>query len=156
MRVAEFGVSPHHELALRPIRRRKVSDEAAGRLEAMMGDGAFPEGALLPPEGELMKMFGVGRASIREALYSLGRMGLVQVRTGERPLVTRPTPENLITELSGVARHFLAGSGGPEHFQEAPALFDVGVARLAATRAGGEDIERLRRALETNSAAPRA
>ena len=40
-----------------------------------------------------MKMFGVGRASIREALYTLGRMGLVQVRTGERPLVTRPTPE---------------------------------------------------------------
>jgi len=78
---------------MRPIRRRKVSDEAARRLEAMIGDGTFPQGTLLPPERELMKMFGVGRASISEALYSLGRMGLVQVRTGERPLVTRPTPE---------------------------------------------------------------
>src|SRR5260370_33062348 len=111
------------ELAAWPIRRRKVSDEAALRLEAMIRDGTFPEGALLPPERGLMKMFGVGRASIREALYALGRMGLVQVRTGERPLVTRPTAENLLTELSGVARHFLAGSRGPEHFQEARALF---------------------------------
>jgi DNA-binding FadR family transcriptional regulator len=119
----------------------------------MIRDGTFPEGTLLPPERELMRIFGVGRASIREALYALGRMGLVQVRTGERPLVTRPTPENLLTELSGAARHFLAGSGGPEHFQEARALFEVGVARLAAMRADRDDIERLRQALEANSAA---
>jgi len=141
------------ELAAWPIRRRKISEEAALRLEAMIRDGTFPEGALLPPERELMRMFGVGRASIREALYALGRMGLVQVRTGERPLVTRPTPENLLTELSGAARHFLAGSGGPGHFQEARALFEVGVARLAALRADREDLERLRNALEANSAA---
>ncbi|MBV9959585.1 MAG: transcriptional regulator NanR [Acidobacteria bacterium] len=138
---------------MRPIRRRKVSDEAAGRLEGLIADGTFPQGTLLPPERELMKMFGVGRASIREALYSLGRMGLVQVRTGERPLVTRPTPEKLITELSGAARHFLAGSGGLEHFQEARALFEVGVARLAALRASSDDVDRLRHALAANSAA---
>jgi DNA-binding FadR family transcriptional regulator len=100
-----------------------------------------------------MRIFGVGRASIREALYALGRMGLVQVRTGERPLVTRPTPENLLAELSGAARHFLAGTGGPEHFQEARALFEIGIARLAAARADRDDIERLRQALDANSAA---
>jgi DNA-binding FadR family transcriptional regulator len=153
MTFTKIDAQPHHELALRPIRRRKVSEEAAFRLEAMIRDGVFPEGALLPPERELMKMFGIGRASIREALYGLGRMGLVQVRTGERPLVTRPTPDKLITELSGVARHFLAGSGGPEHFQEARALFEVGVARLAATRASASDVQRLERALQANAAA---
>ncbi|MBV8768429.1 MAG: transcriptional regulator NanR [Hyphomicrobiales bacterium] len=141
------------ELVAWPIRRRKISEEAVLRLEAMIRDGTFPEGTLLPPERELMKMFGVGRASIREALYALGRMGLVQVRTGERPLVTRPTAENLLNELSGAARHFLAGSGGAEHFQEARALFEVGVARLAALRADRDDIERLRQALEANAAA---
>ena len=150
---SEIGDGSRSELAAWPIRRRKISDEAALRLEAMIRDGTFPEGALLPPERELMKMFGVGRASIREALYALGRMGLVQVRTGERPLVTRPTPENLLTELSGAARHFLAGTDGPDHFQEARALFEVGVVRLAAIRASAEDIDRLRRALDANSAA---
>jgi DNA-binding FadR family transcriptional regulator len=153
MQVPEFSVPPRPELAMQPIRRRKVSDEAAGRLEGLIADGTFPQGTLLPPERELMKMFGVGRASIREALYTLGRMGLVQVRTGERPLVTTPTPEKLITELSGAARHFLAGSDGPEHFQEARALFEVGVARLATLRASSQDIERLKSALAANSAA---
>jgi DNA-binding FadR family transcriptional regulator len=153
MAAGEIRDRAQAELAAWPIRRRKISEEAALRLEAMIRDGTFPEGTLLPPERELMKMFGVGRASIREALYALGRMGLVQVRTGERPLVTRPTPQNLLTELSGAARHFLAGSGGPEHFQEARALFEVGVARLAALRADRDDIERLRQAFEANAAA---
>ena len=149
----EPKVQSNLEPAAWPIRRRKLSEEAVLRLQAMIRDGTFPEGALLPPERELMKMFGVGRASIREALYALGRMGLVRVRTGERPLVTRPTPENLLTELSGAARQFLAGSNGPEHFQEARALFEVGIARLAATRATDEDIAKLKLSLEANGAA---
>jgi DNA-binding FadR family transcriptional regulator len=150
---AELRELRRPELAAWPIRRRKLSEEAALRLEAMIRDGTFPEGALLPSERELMKMFGVGRASIREALYALGRMGLVQVRTGERPLVTRPTAENLITELSGAARHFLSQPNGADHFQEARALFEVGMARMAAMRASDEDIERLKRALDANAAA---
>jgi DNA-binding FadR family transcriptional regulator len=141
------------EVAAWPIRRRKLSEEAAFRLEAMIRDGTFLEGALLPAERELMKLFGVGRASIREALYALGRMGLVQVRTGERPLVTRPTPANLITELSGAARHFLSQANGAEYFQEARTLFEVGVARLAARCASDEDIDRLKLALDANAAA---
>jgi DNA-binding FadR family transcriptional regulator len=153
MKTAELRELRRPDLGHWPIRRRKLSEEAALRLEAMIRDGTFPEGALLPPERELMKMFGVGRASIREALYALGRMGLIQVRTGERPLVTRPTPENLITELSGAARQFLSQPNGAEHFQEARALFEGAVARLAASRASDEDIEHLKRALDANAAA---
>ena len=141
------------ELASWPIRRRKLSEEAALRLEAMIREGTFPPGTLLPPERELMKVFGVGRASIREALFALNRMGLVLLRNGERPRVTTPTPETLITELSGSARHFLSQPDGAAYFQEARALFETGVARLAAARATAEDIERLRQALEANMAA---
>jgi len=73
---------PTAELVSWPIRRRKLSEEAVLRLEAMIRDGTFPSGSLLPPERELMKVFGVGRASIREALYALNRMGLVLLRNG--------------------------------------------------------------------------
>ena len=119
----------------------------------MIRDGTFPAGTLLPPERELMKVFGVGRASIREALFALNRMGLVLLRNGERPRVTTPTPETLITELSGSARHFLSQPDGAVFFQEARALFEVGIARLAAQRATAEDVERLRQALQANMAA---
>src|SRR5438067_11459312 len=91
----------HRDLVAWPIRRRKLSEEAALRLEAMIRDDTFPPGTMLPSERDLMKMFGVGRASIREALFALNRMGLVRARNGERSRVTTPTPATLITELAG-------------------------------------------------------
>src|SRR5215467_15726545 len=141
------------ELVSWPIRRRKLSEEAALRLEAMIRDGTFPPGTMLPPERELMKIFGVGRASIREALFALNRMGLVLLRNGERPMVTTPTPATLITELSGAARHFLSQPNGTGWFQEARALFETGIAAMAAQRATDEDVGRLRGALDANTAA---
>jgi DNA-binding FadR family transcriptional regulator len=153
MASAEINESPPTELVSWPIRRRKLSEEASLRLEAMIRDGTFPQGTVLPPERELMKIFGVGRASIREALFALNRMGLVRLRNGVRPRVTTPTPQTLITELSGAARHFLSQPNGATFFQEARALFEVGIARVAAQRATDDDVERLRRALVANTAA---
>jgi len=141
------------EIGAWPIRREKLSDLAAQRLEALIRDGTFPTGTMLPSERELMKVFHVGRTSIREALYALHRQGLIRLRTGERPKVTTPTPETLITELSGAARSFLAQPGGAEHFQEARALLEVGIARLAAQRCTDDDVVKLRRALDANIAA---
>jgi GntR family transcriptional regulator, sialic acid-inducible nan operon repressor len=136
-----------------PIQRRKLSEEAAFRLEAMIRDGTFPLGTTLPPERALMKIFGVGRASIREALFALNRMGLVELRSGERARVTTPTPHTLITELAGAARHFLSQPNGAGWFQEARALFETGIAGMAAQRATDGDVERLRGALDANTAA---
>ena len=133
-----------------PIPRRKLSDEAALQIERMIQDGKFPPGTMLPAERDLMAMFGVGRASIREALFALNRMGLVQVRNGERTYVTTPTPEKLIAELSGAARYFLSAPSGTETFQDARELFEIGVARLAAERRTKEDLKRLRAALNAN------
>ena len=132
------------------IRKRKLSEETALEIERMIEERKFPAGTMLPPERELMAMFGVGRASIREALFALNRMGLVQVRNGERPYVTTPTPEKLIGELSGAVRHFLSAPQGPETFREARELFEIGVARMAAERRTKEDMVRLRVSLEAN------
>jgi GntR family transcriptional regulator, sialic acid-inducible nan operon repressor len=136
-----------------PIRRRKLSEEAAFRLEAMIRDGTFPPGTMLPPERELMKVFSVGRASIREALFALSRMGLVELRNGERARVTTPTPQTLISELAGAARHFLSQPNGGAWFQEARGLFEIGIARIAAERASDDEIALLKHALDANTAA---
>ena len=104
---------------MRPIRRRRLWEDVAHRLEEAIQDGTFPPGTLLPPERELMKLFGVGRPAVREALFALHRMGLVRISTGERASVTTPTPDTLIAHLSGAARAFLAQSGGADQFQEA-------------------------------------
>jgi GntR family transcriptional regulator, sialic acid-inducible nan operon repressor len=133
-----------------PIRRRKLYEEVVVRIEEMIHEGRFAPGDQLPSEKDLMDELGVGRSTVREALLSLRRMGLVTVRSGERARVTTPTPVALVNELSGAARLLLAQEGGMERFQEARALFEVGLARLAAERATDEDIARLASALDAN------
>lgn len=137
----------------RPVQRKKLWEEVAARLRAMIEDGTFPEGTLLPSEGDLMQMLGVGRPSIREALFALNLTGLVAITSGERARVTVPSPHTLLFHISGVARHLLTQEGGPDHFQEARAVFEIGVARIAAQRGTKDDVARLEHALKANIAA---
>src|SRR5688572_21418274 len=84
-----------------PIRRRKLYEEVAARIEDMIHGGRFAPGDQLPSEKDIMEELGVGRSTVREAMLSLRRMGLVTVRSGERARVTAPTANVLVDELSG-------------------------------------------------------
>ncbi|ESY19236.1 transcriptional regulator NanR [Mesorhizobium sp. LNJC391B00] len=132
------------------IKQRKLSDEVAAHLERMIREGELAEADRLPSERELMRQFGVGRPSIREALLHLSKMGLVEVKSGERARVTRPTPQFVIDALSGPARHMISAPGGVHDFQSARLFFEVGLARNAAVHATPKDIESLKEALELN------
>lgn len=132
------------------LRPRKLSEEVAHHLEQMIQDGDFSETDRLPSERELMRHFGVGRPSVREALVHLSKMGLVEIRSGERARVTRPTPQFVIDALAGPARRMLAAPGGVADFQGARLFFEVGLARHAAQHATAEEIEQFAQALETN------
>ncbi len=134
------------------IRRRRLSDDVVERLEEMILSPQYKPGDQFPSERELMDRFGVGRPAVREALFSLQKMGLVEIRSGERGRVTRPTPRILLSELGGAARLLMAEPQGERHFQEARTFFEVGLARNAAEHATPEDVERLRAALAANKA----
>jgi DNA-binding FadR family transcriptional regulator len=132
------------------VRQRKLSEDVAAHLERMIREGELTEADRLPSERELMQHFGVGRPSIREALLRLSKMGLVEVRSGERARVTRPTPQFVIDALSGTARHMISAPGGVHDFQSARIFFEVGLARNAAATATDDDIRNLAEALEVN------
>jgi GntR family transcriptional regulator, sialic acid-inducible nan operon repressor len=132
------------------IQRSKISDEVATRIEAMIYTGQFATGEQLPTGRELMKVFGVGRPAIREALFTLQKLGLVAVSNGVRARVTRPTPAVVFKSLSGAARNLLAQPGGITDFQDARMFFEVGLARRAARSATKADIRELAAALEAN------
>lgn len=133
-----------------PIKQRKLSDEVADHLERMIRGGELAESERLPSERELMRQYGVGRPSIREALQHLSKMGLVEVRSGERARVTQPTPQFVIDALAGPARHMISAPGGVHNFQSARIFFEVGLARNAALHATPDDMARLEEALEAN------
>ena len=136
-----------------PIRRRKLYEEVVARLEELIHSEQLKPGEPLPSERDLMLQFGVGRPAIREALFALSRMGLVEVANGERPHVSSPTPKTLLGELSGAARLMLSKPQGVFHFQQARTLFESALAEEAARVATRSDVLGLEGALQTNKQA---
>jgi GntR family transcriptional repressor for pyruvate dehydrogenase complex len=132
------------------IRRSKLYEQVATEIEALIGRGEFKTGERLPSERELMRRFGVGRTAVREAIFALQRLGLVETGNGTRHRVMEPTTDAVIRSMAGAARHFLSRPGGVEHMQDARTFLEVGLARHAAANVKPGDIERLGAALEEN------
>ena len=64
------------------IPRRSLADEVAAQLQQQIAQGKYKTGEQLPIEPELMKTFGVGRSTIREAIKTLVNSGLLRVQQG--------------------------------------------------------------------------
>lgn len=74
-----------HETDGRPLHQR-VTAMLAGQIER----GELPMGALLPPEVELARRFGVSRHTMRAGLDTLVRQGLLERRRGKGTIVRKP------------------------------------------------------------------
>jgi len=140
-------------LPVAPVRRRKLSEEICEQLQAMMLSGTLKPDQQLPSERELMTMFGVGRTSVREALFSLQRMGLIAIKNGERASVTRPSARAVLEEVSGAVKHILADEKGVRELQQARTMFEAMLVRHAALHATDDDLKKLKAALDANGAA---
>ena len=64
------------------IERRKLFEQVAAHIQKEILAGALRPGDRLPPERDLRARFGVGRPTIREALITLQRAGLVEIGNG--------------------------------------------------------------------------
>ncbi|MGB7599188.1 MAG: FadR/GntR family transcriptional regulator [Candidatus Sulfotelmatobacter sp.] len=73
------------------IPRNKVYRQVAKRLERRIAEELKP-GDLLPPERELVRMLGVSRSSVRDAIRTLELMGLLEPRQGIGTVVCNPMP----------------------------------------------------------------
>ena len=135
------------------IRPKKLYEQVADRIAEAIRSKQYEPGDQLPSERELMERLGVGRPAIREALFALQRMGLVEVRSGTRARVTEPTADRLISELSESAKLLMVTDAGVRHFQDCRASLEVSLVRHAALHATSADLHQLRRALEANEAA---
>ncbi len=135
-------------VASKPIERLRLSAQVTAELESLIISGELRSGETLPSERSLMQLFGVGRTSIREALFALQRKGVVTAQPGLRPVVSSPRAETIVADLSGTVRLFLATETGLREFQAARRFFEPAVARYAALHATPEDVARLAAALK--------
>lgn len=72
-------------------------------LRKQIFSGIFEEGSLLPSENELCTSFGIARPTVRHALETLVRDGLIVKRKGKGSIVRKPPRQIGILSISGTS-----------------------------------------------------
>jgi GntR family transcriptional regulator, transcriptional repressor for pyruvate dehydrogenase complex len=120
----------------------KSCDVLADRLHKQIVDGAYPPGAALPTERELVSETGLSRGSVREALRILEARGMVRTRPGRYG-------GTVVAELSdeflgGQIHDFAKVRGVPLHaLVEARQALEPMIAYLAAKNRTPQDLAEL-------------
>lgn len=112
---------------------RRLFQDVADRIAAMIGEGGFPPGARLPGERELAERFEVSRVTVREAEIALQATGLIRIKTGSGVYVA-DAPAASEAELPDVSAFELT---------EARSLFESEAAALAAPIIAPDQLARL-------------
>ena len=135
------------------MQQTKLYEQVEAVLAEEIAAGVYAPGDALPAERELMERFSVGRPSIREALFSLAKRGMIQAGSGRRPRVLQPSFDNVLGELNFVARQALRDKENIERLVDLRGLLEGAVARRAALVATPEQVKNLRAKLAANHAA---
>lgn len=132
---------------------RKRFHTIAEHLELLILSGELKEGERIPTERALMERFDVGRPSVREAIFSLQKKGLLSDMPGGIPRVQSPQADLVLKEIGSTVRQYMQRPEGIGNLQDARTLLEAGLARRAARIATPDDINDLEKALRRNEKA---
>lgn len=118
---------------------RRLFQDIAEQIIALIEQGVFPPGSRLPGERELSERFGVSRVTIREAEIALQATGRVAIKTGSGVYVSADGASTGGERLPKVSAFELT---------EARSLFEAEAAALAAPIISDEDLAKLDQLLE--------
>lgn len=122
------------------IQKRSLADEVVARLQHQISTGQFKVGQRLPTEPELMKAYGVGRSTIREAIRILSNLGLLNVQQGIGTFV-----ENQASTSEPIYQRFKRAD--IQDLDEIRKLLELKIAEKAAQKRTEEDIRQIRKYL---------
>ncbi|PJJ64201.1 FadR/GntR family transcriptional regulator [Chryseobacterium geocarposphaerae] len=117
------------------IQRKTLAQEVADRLIEGIVSNEYAVGEKLPTEPELMKIYGVGRSSIREAIKILSIQGVLDVQQGVGTFVI----SNIIHE----SLESQMDKAQIEDVQEVRSLLDAKIAAKAALHRDEEQLEKI-------------
>ena len=135
-------VSPRFQ----PIKQEKISTKITEQIKTLINDGDLKPGDALPPERELVKVFNVSRASLREALNTLAGMGFLEMSQQHRTIVKSLAAGRITDPL-----HHLLKKDIKTVFEliEVRKAVESWSAYHAAIRATADDIARLEQSLDS-------
>lgn len=131
------------------INKKSLAEEVAARLQQQILTGQYKTGEKLPTEPELMKSFGVGRSTIREAVKILANSGRLKVQQGVGTFVDEPKTgqEQIDQRLKRADTHDL---------DEVRQLLEMKIAEKAAINRTEADIQQIGQHLASRQAAANA
>jgi len=123
----------------KPADTRRLYQQVADRIRAVIREGGFEAGARLPPERELALQLGVSRPSLREALIALEIDGRIEIRMGSGVYVCKPPV--------AAERRTPALGESPIELMQARATLEGAVVALAAARVTQAGLDRVAESL---------
>jgi GntR family transcriptional repressor for pyruvate dehydrogenase complex len=132
--------------SFQPIKQEKISTKIAEQIKSLIAKGDLRPGDLLPPERELVKVFKVSRASLREALKSLTGMGFLEITQTHRTIVKSLAAGRITEPLDHLIREDIHTVF---ELIEVRKSIEIWNAYYAAERANDEDVARLENSVES-------
>ena len=125
---------------LKQVDNRRLYQQIADQIRALIDKGNYAVGARLPPERELAQQLGVSRPSVREALIALEIEGSVEVRMGAGVYVCS------VTQRKPQAQATMGES--PIELMQARAAIEGTVVQMACAKATPAALTTLRQTLD--------
>lgn len=123
---------------LKKATRTLMYEDVASQIINSIKEGAFKPGERLPGEAELTELFGVSRNCLREALKSLGLMGITYSRAGQGTFVSADVQSRFQGEKLLDAIDITKDATIPELW-DTRLIIEPELASLAAIRATEDD-----------------
>lgn len=123
------------------IEKKKLYEEIADIISDNIRTGQLVEGEKLPSIQSLASEYGVGPASIREALNALRVMGMVDIRHGEGTFVKASSPKSFTAEMAIFKKKDI------EELLEVRKIIEVAAVKIAAAKRTDEQLQNIRSAL---------
>jgi DNA-binding FadR family transcriptional regulator len=138
----------------RPLRRApRASERVTAQIIAAIEMQTWKAGDRLPPERELMQLYGVGRSAVREAIAGLATRGVLLAKPGHRPVIQHRGYESALSAFSTLVSGMIGDRAGIHNLFGMRVFVEAALVRHAACHATPKDIEALGTALEANRAA---
>jgi len=132
---------------MEPIKRSRLSEQVLDRIKEAIVSGLYKPGDQLPNERDLAEQLEVSRASVREALRTLGNMGYIESKVGVNggTYVRELTIDSIIDPFSEML--------GKEHtiileMIDFRLVIETEYARIAAKLKTESDLNRIRGSVE--------
>jgi DNA-binding FadR family transcriptional regulator len=119
----------------------KLSDQVANKIRQDIDQKKYKAGEKIPAEPELMKLYGVGRSTIREAIKTLAMTGILKVQQGAGTFVNTGVPQETIYQQFQRADF--------DEIKAVRKLLEDEIVRLASKNHTAENLKEMKKCLES-------